>query len=127
MASLRAAGRMQRDRVDVGVSRLTGIKLGRFVQLVECLIGPLQPHECQSERIVKPRILRSSSDRSAQDVFAIAVATKATIEVGQVNRCGRILRAQAQRGLVFRFRIDRRDRASRRSFRAPSAIPADRH
>ena len=87
-----ATGRMQRDRVDIGISRLTRIKLGRFAELGYCPIGLLQPHECQTERIVKSRILGSSSDCHAQNTFAIAVATKATIEVSKVDRCGRILR-----------------------------------
>ena len=77
-----AAGRVQCHRVDVGVSSLVGIKLGRFAELGYCPIGLFQPHECQSERIVKPCILGTSTNHRAQKVFAITIATKASVARG---------------------------------------------
>src|SRR5580693_8674184 len=55
---------------------------------------------------MKSGILRNGSYRHAQHAFAIAVATKAAVEVGQVDRGGRILPVQPQRSLVFGLRFD---------------------
>ena len=66
------SGRMQRDGIDIGVSRPVGLELGGAAKLAERLIGPFEPGERQAERMMQSRILRRCGDRRAQHALALA-------------------------------------------------------
>jgi hypothetical protein len=69
-----APGRMQRHRVDVGISRTAGLNIDGSVQSVERLAGPFHPHQREAERIMQPHIRRrlAIAARKALTVASLA-------------------------------------------------------
>ena len=82
---------MQRDCVDIGVSRLIGRQLSGKAQLGKRLIEPFEPHQRQAERMVNARILRNCSYGASKDVLSIRFPLKAPVQISQVDRCRCIL------------------------------------
>src|SRR5262245_36564453 len=99
---------MQRYCMDIGVSRLVRCQLGGVAQFANRLLELLAPDQCQTERVVNPRILWNCSRRGAKDALAVGFAPHVPIEVGEVDCCRRVLLAQPKRGSVLSFRVGKR-------------------
>ena len=78
---------------------------------------------------MKAGISRRSKERGAQHALAVGFAPKPAIKIGKVGGCGRVLRAQAQRSLVFglgfgRTAALRKETSERRARFRPIGIEA---
>lgn len=102
---LPAFGRMERNGVDVGVSRLIGRELDGAAQFIERLLVLFQPDQHETKCMVKPCNLGRGFDRRAKDLTSVAVPTQQPVKVGKIDRRRRELRAQAQGGLEFSRRL----------------------
>src|SRR3954466_15690201 len=92
---------MQPHGIDVGVSGLVGRELGGAAQFVQGSVGSPEAGERQTERVIQTRIARRCRNRLTQPAFALPIPAQTPIEVGEVDRRRRELRAQVQSGFVF--------------------------
>ena len=124
----RAAARMQRDGVNVGVLRVTWLQFCGRSKLGKRFVRSFQPGQCKPECMsYRQRSRGEVASRRAQHAFAFAVAAQPPIEVGKIDGRSRVLRAEAQGSLVFGLGVDRSVRAAPESSPASSALPAARH
>ena len=89
------------NAIDVGVSGLVGRQFGGAAQFVQRFVGPFEAGERQTECMVQPRVARRCGNRVTQHIFTFRIPPQTPIEIGEVDRCRRKLRVQAERGFVF--------------------------
>ena len=95
-----AAG-MQRDGKDILIARRSGLQLGRAAEFGERGVGLLEACQHEAEGVMRRRVARRNCDGRAQNAFAFSVAAELPVEIGEIDRGGRVLRAEFQRRPVF--------------------------
>jgi hypothetical protein len=99
---------MQRKCIDIKIARAIRFELGRAAKLGKSLVGVLQSGKREAERVMQSCIPWRRGDRGAQHALPIIVLPDLAIKIGEVDRRGRILRAQPKRGLVLDLGIGRK-------------------
>src|SRR6516165_5431074 len=96
---------MERDRINVGVSRPFGFELCGALKFAKRFFGLLQAGQRQAERMMQAGIPRRCDDRRTQYALSLAIAAELAIKIGEVDRGRRKLRTKPQCGLVLGLRI----------------------